>query len=121
MPKTTSAYVVTGGARGIGRAIAEKLAQGSGVRVAILDKDRIQGPATARRLGPGSRFLLCDMGEPAQVRAAAEALKDFPRLDGLVNNAGIGAFKPFEELGLAEWDRVLAVNLRGTFYPAFPI
>jgi NAD(P)-dependent dehydrogenase (short-subunit alcohol dehydrogenase family) len=108
-------FVVTGGARGIGRAIAEHLAQGGGARVAVLDTDPVQGRATARRCGPGSVFLRCDVGDAGQIRAAVGALKPFGRLDGVVNNAGIGAFQPFERLPLAEWERVLAVNLRAPF------
>ncbi|HXC64363.1 MAG TPA: SDR family oxidoreductase [bacterium] len=116
MPTGKRAFVVTGGARGIGRAIAERLALKERASVAILDTDAAQGAATAKRLGHGARFLLCDMGSPAQIRAAALALRSFPKLDGLVNNAGIGAFKPMEQLSLQDWDRVQAVNLRGPFY-----
>lgn len=116
MPALKRAFVVTGAAKGIGRAIAEQLALKEGARVAILDPDLRQGEATRKRLGRGSLYLQCDVGEPGQVRAAVEALKAFPRLDGLVNNAGIGAFGPFEALSLRDWDRVQAVNLRGPFY-----
>jgi NAD(P)-dependent dehydrogenase (short-subunit alcohol dehydrogenase family) len=108
------AYVVTGGARGIGRSIAEHLAAQGG-RVAILDADLEQGRREEKRLGRGARFIECDLGEPLQVRAAADALKSFPRLDGLVNNAGISGFKAFEAMGSEDWNRVLDVNLRGAF------
>jgi NAD(P)-dependent dehydrogenase (short-subunit alcohol dehydrogenase family) len=104
-------FVVTGGARGIGRAIAEALAK-AGASVAILDMDRKQGPLTAKRLGSSSRYVHCDLAEPRQIRAAARALEGFGALDGLVNNAGIGAFKPLEALSVEDWDRVLNVNLR---------
>jgi NAD(P)-dependent dehydrogenase (short-subunit alcohol dehydrogenase family) len=110
----TKRFVVTGGARGIGRAIAQHLAA-QGAAVAILDSDRTQGPATAKRLGRGSRFVPCDLADPAQIRAAVEALKPFGRLDGFVHNAGIGAFGPFATLALADWDRVLNVNLRAAY------
>jgi NAD(P)-dependent dehydrogenase (short-subunit alcohol dehydrogenase family) len=109
------AYVVTGAARGLGRAIAQRLAA-DGARIALLDHDHAQGAATAKRLGRGARFLLCELSSPVQILAAVQALKAFPKLDGLVNNAGIGAFKPFEQLSLADWDRVQAVNLRAPFY-----
>ena len=115
MPRPMKAYVVTGAARGLGRAIAERLAA-EGARVALLDNDHAQGAATAKRLGKGARFLLCDLVSPAQIQAAVHALKAFPKLDGLVNNAGIGAFQPLERLSLADWDRVQAVNLRAPFY-----
>lgn len=107
-------FVVTGGARGIGRAISERLVK-DGARVAFLDLDRAQGAATAKRLGPGSRFVPCDLADPAQIAAAVASLKPFGRLDGFVHNAGIGAFGPFAKLGLADWDRVLNVNLRAAY------
>jgi hypothetical protein len=115
MPSAPPAFVVTGAARGIGRAIAEHLAE-RGARVAILDSDAGQGAATAKRLGRGCLFMACDLAQPAQILAAVAALSSFPKLDGLVNNAGIGAFQPFERLSLADWDRVQAVNLRAPFY-----
>ncbi len=116
MPRIRFRYVVTGGARGLGRAIAEELVRGRGARVAILDVDKAAGKATARRLGPGNPFIACDLGDLDDIRAAAAALKGLGRLDGLVNNAGISAFGPFETLPRASWDRVLAVNLSGPFF-----
>ncbi|MES2201643.1 MAG: SDR family oxidoreductase [candidate division FCPU426 bacterium] len=108
-------YVVTGGARGIGRAIAESLVKNQSAQVAILDKDQIQGRATLKRLGKGSLFQACDLADPQQIRAAAHDLKKFGKLDGLVNNAGIGAFMPLAKLTVEDWDRVLNVNLRAAF------
>jgi NAD(P)-dependent dehydrogenase (short-subunit alcohol dehydrogenase family) len=105
------AYVITGAARGIGRCISEHLA-GQGAAVVLLDPDRVEGPKTAKRCGAQARWLLCDVGQPAQIQAAVAALPKAQKLDGLVNNAGIGAFKPVAQLSLADWDRVQAVNLR---------
>jgi NAD(P)-dependent dehydrogenase (short-subunit alcohol dehydrogenase family) len=109
--KERGKFVVTGGARGIGRAIAERLAK-DGAAVAILDTDLKQGPATAKRLGRASRYVPCDLANPRSIRAAARELQGFGRLDGLINNAGIGAFKPIETLSVEDWDKVLNVNLR---------
>jgi NAD(P)-dependent dehydrogenase (short-subunit alcohol dehydrogenase family) len=114
MASRAAGYVVTGGARGIGRAVAEHLAA-KGRRVAILDQDRVQGPRTARRLGPGSRFVPCDLADAGQIKAAALALKDFGALAGLVNNAGYSPFKPLERVSVEEWDRSLDLNLRAMF------
>src|SRR5258708_6767905 len=106
--------VITGGAKGIGRAMAEHFAKREGAQVAILDTDAKQGALLAKRQGRGARFVPCDLAQPAQIQAAARALKAW-RLDGLVNNAGIGAWKPLEDLSVGDWDRVLNVNLRAAF------
>jgi NAD(P)-dependent dehydrogenase (short-subunit alcohol dehydrogenase family) len=106
-------YVVTGGARGIGKAIASELLKLG--QVAILDIDAAQGARTARALGRRARFVPCDLADPAQITAAAQALRGFRQIDGLVNNAGIGASASLESLELADWDRVLNVNLRAAW------
>jgi NAD(P)-dependent dehydrogenase (short-subunit alcohol dehydrogenase family) len=109
--------VVTGAARGIGLAVAERfLAQA--YRVALLDIDRRTLRATAKRLHDPGRVLAlaCDVADPRQVDAAiAEVVDTFGRIDALVNNAGIAIFKPVLETSIAEWQRVLAVNLGGAF------
>ena len=109
--------VVTGGARGIGLAIAEWfLAHGQ--RVALLDIDRKELGRTARRLKDAKRVLAigCDVSDAKQVKAAiARVARTFGRIDALVNNAGIAIFKPIGETSFEEWQRVLAVNLNGAF------
>ena len=109
--------VVTGGARGIGLAIAERfLAEGH--RVALLDIDRKTLHATEKRLHDPDRVLalVCDVSNQEQVKPAIRRVaKAFGRIDALVNNAGIAIFKPVHETKLAEWQRVLAVNLGGAF------
>jgi len=104
------AALVTGGARGIGKAIAATLA-GRGWRVAVAD---IQGRSPFL-------FLPCDVSREADVRAAVrKALGRFGRLDALVNNAGITGpdTGPVEKLALAEWNRRIGVNLTGMFLMA---
>ena len=99
--------IVTGGARGIGYAIARKfLAQG--YRVAIFDLNAVE---------LGDAFSLqCDVSDPAQVaNSVARVVERYGRIDALVNNAGIAVFKPLLETSYEEWQRVLAVNLNGPF------
>ena len=116
-PPPVKLAVVTGGARGIGLAIAEKfLAQGWSV--ALLDIDGATLARTAERLGEAGRVLAieCDVAEPRDVQAAIDRVAQrFGRIDVLVNNAGIAVFKPILETTFEEWSRVLAVNLGGPF------
>ena len=113
----TRIAVVTGAARGIGRAVAEAfLAQG--YAVALLDIDAATLAATETALADPGRVLAlaCDVSEEAQVQAAAAAvLARWGRVDALVNNAGVAVFKPALETSFAEWRRVLGTNLDGAF------
>src|SRR3954467_143856 len=110
-------YFVTGGGRGIGRAIAKQLAD-EGARVCIADSDVHAGTDAADEYGDRVRFERCNVGKEADVRRAIRAaVKWGGRLDGLVNNAGLAdpAVGPVEDLALAVWDRYLATNLTGAF------
>jgi meso-butanediol dehydrogenase/(S,S)-butanediol dehydrogenase/diacetyl reductase len=109
--------VVTGAARGIGLAIAQRFLA-EGYRVALLDVDRKTLRLTEKRLHDPEHVLAlaCDVSDPKQVHAAVRHVaKSFKRIDALVNNAGIAVFKPILKTSLAEWQRVLAVNLGGVF------
>jgi meso-butanediol dehydrogenase/(S,S)-butanediol dehydrogenase/diacetyl reductase len=109
--------VVTGGARGIGLAVAERfLAEGH--RVALLDIDRKTLRETGKRLHDPARVMaiVCDVSDPKQVNPAIrQVAKGFGRIDALVNNAGIAIFKPILDTTFAEWQKVLATNLGGAF------
>jgi NAD(P)-dependent dehydrogenase (short-subunit alcohol dehydrogenase family) len=109
--------IVTGAARGIGLGIARWfLARGHSV--AMLDIDEATLQAAAHELGGPPRVLPlgCDVADPAQVRAAMEAVdRAFGRADALVNNAGVAIFKPIGDTTFEEWRSVLAVNLDGPF------
>jgi NAD(P)-dependent dehydrogenase (short-subunit alcohol dehydrogenase family) len=107
--------VVTGGAKGIGRAIAGRL-RDDGYALFIFDMDRDEGERAARDLGGPEKadFLQVDVGSEESVRRAFQKIHAEHRpLDAVVNNAGIaGQFgSPVEHLNLDEWNRVLAVNL----------
>lgn len=111
--------VVTGGGRGIGKVIALRLARaGADLAVVGPEADRISESADAvRRLGRRSLGLCVDVTREAQVTTAIESvLSEFGRVDILVNNAGVvGPTATLHNINLAEWERVLAVNLTGAF------
>jgi len=112
--------MVTGGGRGIGRAIAEKLA-GMGASVVITGRDegRLQqavGELTAS--GRRCEGIVCDLSDLASVEALGQRLRrDYGRVDILVNNAGIGGPSSLlHELAPADWDAIFNTNLRGVYY-----
>lgn len=101
--------LVTGGATGIGAAIAARLAR-EGFRVVVAD---LAAGAAAPAAG---RFVPCDVSDEAAVQALIDGVRRTEgRLDALVCNAGIMIRKPVANLTLAEWSRVLATNLTSTF------
>jgi NAD(P)-dependent dehydrogenase (short-subunit alcohol dehydrogenase family) len=114
MAEQAGPILVTGGARGIGFAVA-RLAARAGVPVAIVDRDRDALERAAAALGGGCLLIACDVRDEAQVRAAFEtALTELGSLRGVVASAGIDRSAPFHELATEDLDDLLAVNLRGT-------
>ena len=109
---------VTGGARGIGRAAAVALA-GAGAAVAILDRDAATAESTARAIGAAGTSVSVHAAdvtdEPALERAFATAVQHHGGIDILVNNAGTAMRHPALDHPIADWDRVVAVNLTGVF------
>jgi NAD(P)-dependent dehydrogenase (short-subunit alcohol dehydrogenase family) len=113
-------FLVTGGGRGIGRAIARRLADEGG-RVCIVDRDRHAGIDAAREYGERVMFVRGDVGNERDVRTAVAACVRWGRrLDGAVNNAAIADPNggPIEKLSLARWQRYLDVNLTSAFLVA---
>ncbi|MDF1512543.1 MAG: SDR family NAD(P)-dependent oxidoreductase [Anaerolineae bacterium] len=110
--------IVTGGASGIGRACAIRLAR-EGTRIVIGDVRDTEAQDTAdliHKNGGEAVAVHCDIGEEAQVEAMTQlAIDTFGSLDVLVANAGISTRAPLHELELADWQRVIRVNLTGTF------
>jgi NAD(P)-dependent dehydrogenase (short-subunit alcohol dehydrogenase family) len=133
--------VVTGAGRGLGAAIAEELAA-QGATVVVADRDEGLAAAQAERLGGAAGVgaaerlggaageaaaeplrrataATVDVADPAAVAALFDAVvEQHGRIDVLVNNAGVGAVAPSEELAFDVWSRTLAVNLTGTFFCA---
>lgn len=106
--------VVTGGAKGIGAATASALTA-DGVSVLIVDRDTTEGEKTAANLTEGL-FVRGDVSSASDAeRVATECVRAFGRLDILVNCAGIQRYGSVVETSEAEWDEVLAVNLKGMF------
>ncbi|MDQ1316972.1 MAG: family oxidoreductase [Candidatus Poribacteria bacterium] len=110
--------IVTGGGRGIGRAIALAMAE-EGCDIAVMSRTRDEIERTANEImmfGSQALAIQADVSDPLDVEYAVnETIKAFGRIDILVNNAGIAIFKPFLELTLNDWDRTMAVNLSGAF------
>jgi len=109
--------LVTGAARGLGAAFAEA-ACAAGASVAIADVLKEEGEATAAKL-PHAKFFAIDLVDPSKIQSAVrDAAAWLGGIDGLVNNAaiatGIGG-KMFDEIDIATWDRVMTVNVRGTW------
>ncbi|MFD2272758.1 SDR family NAD(P)-dependent oxidoreductase [Undibacterium arcticum] len=116
---TGKVALITGAARGIGAATAQMLAA-AGAKVAILDLLEETGTATASEIDPTgatARFWRLDVSDEAAVdRVFGEVEAHFGRIDILVNNAGIdGENIPTHELSLAQWERVMRINVTGTF------
>ncbi|MFC5848293.1 3-ketoacyl-ACP reductase [Deinococcus petrolearius] len=120
MELTGKTALVTGAGKGIGRAVAEALAR-EGVNVALLSRDRaaleaLAGDLTAR-CGVQALALGADVADRAAVEAAvAQAAQTFGGLDILVNNAGTAQFGSVLDMEPAAWERMIQVNLLGTYY-----
>lgn len=97
--------IVTGAAKGIGLGVAKKLAE-DGAKVIAFDLEATEG----------FESIICDISSHEAIeKAVAEVKEKHGRVDILVNNAGIYPFKNFAEMTEADWDKVLDVNLKGTF------
>jgi NAD(P)-dependent dehydrogenase (short-subunit alcohol dehydrogenase family) len=116
--QTAPLAIVTGASQGIGIAITEELAR-RGHRLALVARREKPLQEAASRLAaaaPAAHAFTCDVGDSAQVQAVFAQIADWGGLaDVLVNNAGVGAFKPIHELTDEDWDATLNTNLRGVF------
>ncbi|MFQ3211613.1 MAG: 3-oxoacyl-[acyl-carrier protein] reductase [Oceanospirillaceae bacterium] len=117
-------FVITGGARGLGLAIAQAITSKGGV-CALVDLDQAAVDAAASACGTKSKGYACNITQETKVEALFEqVLTDFGRVDGLVNNAGLlrdGMLIKFKDgevqgkMSLSQWQSVIDVNLTGTF------
>jgi NAD(P)-dependent dehydrogenase (short-subunit alcohol dehydrogenase family) len=115
-PLTDKVAVVTGGASGIGKAIAQAY-HDKGAQVVLVDLKLEQARAEAAAMGEGVAAYGCDVSDPASVEAVvADIVRDLGRVDILVNSAGIVALAPAEELTVDAWNLTINVNLSGTFF-----
>jgi 3-oxoacyl-[acyl-carrier protein] reductase len=110
--------IVTGAGKGIGKGIATALAK-DGYNIVAADLNKGDAEAVAKELqllGVEAVGALCDVSNAASVEALfKQTIEKFGKLDALVNNAGIYPFVPFDKMTEADWDKVMAVNLKSVF------
>lgn len=110
--------IISGASRGIGRAISLRLAH-EGHFVVVLARNAEEIGELEHEIdeaGGKALSFVCDISDEQQVSdAIAEVMRDFKRIDCLVNNAGIGVFKPAEDISAEDWDRVMDINVKGSF------
>ena len=117
---STPVALITGSSRGIGRAVAERLAQ-DGYAVALNCRretpQALEAVDALRRAGARAALFAADVGDFAEVQAMCDAVqRDFGRVDALVNNAGVAQQKLFTDLTAEEWRQMMATDLDGVFY-----
>ena len=104
--------LVTGGTTGLGLAITGRFLR-EGARVVITGRDRDLGERAGQELGPGASFIAADAGDPDAVASSVSAAADhLAGLDVLVNNAGVGVAARLIDTPMADYDRVMNVNVR---------
>lgn len=108
--------LITGGASGIGKAIAEAFAE-QGARVVIVDVNLDAATKTAKEIGENNLALSCDVAKSESVNSCVEnAIKEAGKIDILVNCAGIVALAPAESLSDSDWNRTIDINLSGMYF-----
>ena len=107
--------IITGAGSGIGEASA-RLFAAQGARVAVVDWDAEGGKRVTEEIGESAFFLRADVANPSDMEAVANAAAErFGRIDILFNNAGVSCVGTLHETPEKEWDRVMAINLKGIY------
>ncbi len=107
--------IISGASRGIGRAVALTLAQ-NGFNVALLARNKADLQTLEKEIGANAKSYALDISNEQEVNlAVADILHTFGKIEVVINNAGIGVFKPTEELTSEEWDNLMNTNVKGTF------
>lgn len=110
--------IITGGSSGIGKATAMQMVQEGG-KVAILNRNEEEGEAAVAEMtknGGEAIYIKADTGNVQDLEAAVKTVTDrWQKVDVLINNAAMMTYKPIAEISVEEWDKVMAVNLRGAF------
>lgn len=108
--------IVSGGAMGIGEGIARRLSE-AGCNLVIADTNLEQAQKTASGLPGDAVAIMTDISREEDVASMIEkAVSEFGGVDIMVNNAGIYPMKPTLEVSVSEWDRIMGINLKGTFF-----
>ncbi len=117
MPNLTGKVaIVTGSTKGIGLAVAERMIN-EGASVVVSSRTESDVSSVADRLGENAVGVVCNVANPRECQKLIDdTVQRFGRLDVLVNNAGLGIFKPITEMTVAEWQLQVDVNLGGVFY-----
>ncbi len=114
-PLSGKVAIVTGGASGIGAAISKAFIA-KGAKVAVLDISADVAKAKAGELGENAKPFVCDVSSQQSVNDAIAAVKElFGAIDIAVNSAGVVYLAPAEEISLDDWDKTIAINLKGSF------
>ncbi len=114
LPLQDQVAIVTGASSGIGRAAATALSNaGASVVLAARRVDELEAVASAL---PSARAVACDVSSETDVeQLVARTIERFGRVDGLVNNAGVGSWNPIVDMSLQQWQQMLDVNATGSF------
>ena len=108
--------IVTGGTRGIGRAICEEFIKNGDIVVLNYKKSYEKAVELKEKLGENLYLIQADVGNMAEVKVMTEfCLNKFGKVDVLVNNAGISQIKPFADITEDDWDEMIRVNLKGIY------
>jgi len=114
-PLSGKVAIVTGGASGIGAAISRAFIA-NGAKVAVLDISADIAKAKAGELGENAKPFVCDVSSQQSVNDAIAAVKDqFGAIDIAVNSAGVVYLAPADEISVNDWDKTIAINLKGSF------